>query len=143
LSPLNGRRFDLILSAFTFDNIPSTANKLRLFVEFKKLLNPNGAIINLVSTPDMYTHEWVSFSTVDYPENILAKDGDIVWIITTAVEDKRPVEDIVFSDRAYREVYHQAGLTVVRCHKPLARDDEPYEWINETKIAPWAIYVLK
>ena len=143
LSLINSHRFNLIFSAFTFDNIPSTANKFKLFSEFKRLLSPNGGIINLVSTPDMYTHEWASFSTVDYPENVLAKDGDIVRIITTAVEDKRPVEDIVFSDRAYREVYHQAGLNIVHCHKPLARDDEPYDWINETKIAPWAIYVLK
>jgi hypothetical protein len=33
-------------------------------------------------------------------------------------------------------------LAAVEMHKPLAKEDEPYEWINETKIAPWVIYVL-
>jgi SAM-dependent methyltransferase len=28
-------------------------------------------------------------------------------------------------------------------HKPLATGDEPYRWVNETRIAPWVIYVLQ
>jgi len=27
--------------------------------------------------------------------------------------------------------------------KPLGEEDEPFEWVNETKIAPWVIYVLR
>jgi hypothetical protein len=26
--------------------------------------------------------------------------------------------------------------------KHLARGDEPYQWVSETTIAPWTIYVL-
>jgi len=59
------------------------------------------------------------------------------------VEDKRPVEDIVWSDESYREVYDAAGLEIVEALWPLANDSEPYEWINETRIAPWVIYVLR
>jgi len=25
----------------------------------------------------------------------------------------------------------------------MGEEDEPYEWVNETKIAPWVIYVLR
>jgi hypothetical protein len=34
-------------------------------------------------------------------------------------------------------------LTLVETQKPLAKVDEPYAWVNETKFAPWTIYVLK
>jgi len=142
LSVLSDKRFDLIFSSFTFDNIPSFENKISLFTQFKSRLNANGIVLNMVSTPDMYLHEWHSFSTKNYPENHKAKAGDIVRIITTAVEDKRPVEDILMTDQAYREVYERAGLSVIEMHKPLGKKDEPYDWVNEDKIAPWAIYIL-
>jgi SAM-dependent methyltransferase len=133
---------DLILSAFTFDNIPTKRRKVDLFRKLGGLLNDGGIIVNLVSSPEIYLNEWESFSTKDFPENRLAKCGDKVKIIVTAIDDKRPVEDIVWPDEDYRQTYREAGLELLDTHKPLARDDEPFEWINETRIAPWVIYVL-
>jgi SAM-dependent methyltransferase len=143
LGQLESGAYDLVLSAFTLDNIPTIERKVRLFEEIGRLLNRNGRIVNLVSSPDIYIHEWASFSTRDFPENKNAKAGDTVKIIITDVDDSRPVEDIVWPDEDYREVYRRAGLEVVIMRKPLARDDEPYGWVNETMIAPWVIYVLK
>ncbi len=37
----------------------------------------------------------------------------------------------------------RAGLEIITIYKPLAKEKEPYEWINEIRIAPWIIYVLK
>jgi len=37
----------------------------------------------------------------------------------------------------------KAGLGIVETYKPLARNNEPYKWVNETRIAPWTIYVLR
>jgi len=135
--------FDLVLSAFTFDNIPTMDRKVRMFGDLRGLLRSGGTVVNLVSTPEIYTHEWASFSTRDYPENRHARSGDRVRIVITDIDDRRPVEDFVVSDEDYREIYQRAGLEPVRTHKPLGREDEPYEWINETRIAPWAITVLK
>ena len=45
-------------------------------------------------------------------------------------------------DEAYRDVYAEAQLQVLEVHRPLGHVDEPYSWVNETKIAPWTIYVL-
>ena len=64
-------------------------------------------------------------------------------IIITAVDDTRPVEDIIWTDESYRDVHTRAGLKAVLTHKPLGRESEPFHWINETRIAPWVIYVLK
>jgi ubiquinone/menaquinone biosynthesis C-methylase UbiE len=134
---------DLVLSAFTFDNIPTKSKKIALFRALASVLDRDGIIVNLVSSPDIYVNEWASFTTRDFPENRQAESGDVVRIIMKDVEDRRPVEDIIFTDEAYRDVYRQAGLEVVKMHAPLANESEPYEWINETRIAPWIIYVLK
>jgi len=135
--------YDLILSSFTFDNIPFMEKKVNIFSDLGRLLRKEGRIINLVSTPEIYTHEWISFSTRDFPENHRAKSGDIVKIITTELEDSRPVDDILWTDRDYRTTYQQAGLEIVETYRPLAKGNEPYLWINETRIPPWCIYVLK
>ena len=143
LSQFKDGAYDLVLSVFTFDNIPTMEKKAKNFREIGRLLKSEGRIISLVSSPEIYTHEWASFSTMDFPENKHAKSGDKVKIIITASEDKRPVEDVVWTDEYYKRTYERAGLELVKTCKPLAKEDEPYQWVNETKIAPWVIYVLK
>jgi SAM-dependent methyltransferase len=134
--------WDLVLSAFTFDNVPQ-AEKAAHFSGLERLLSPEGRIVNLVSTPEIYTHEWASFSTRDFAENREARSGDVVRIVMTDVTDRRPVEDVVCSKAAYLEIYRDAGLDAVASHEPLGRDDEPYDWVNETRVAPWRIDVLR
>lgn len=142
LSEFSEGTFDLVLSAFTFDNIPGEA-KTRIFRDLAKLLKPNGTLVSIVSAPEIYSHEWASFTTKDFPENALARSGGVVRIIVTDHEDRRPVEDILWTEESYRGVYREAGLAVAQMLKPLAKGDEPFSWVNETKIAPWVIYVLK
>ena len=134
--------FDLVLSVFTFDNVPSLEEKKAIFRGLGVLLRPDGRIVSLVSSPQIYVHEWASFSTKDFPENRTAKSGDRVRIVMLDVNDARPVEDVVCSDEDYRSVYESAGLEVIRTYQPLGRADEPYPWVSETTIAPWVIYVL-
>lgn len=143
LSGLAGNSYDLVLSVFTFDNIPTMEKKVTLFKELRGLLDREGKILNLVSSPEIYTHEWASFTTKAFLENRNAKSGDVVRIIITDVEDSRPVEDILWTDEAYRETYTRAGLEVVEMYEPLGKASEPYEWVNETRIAPWVVYLLK
>jgi ubiquinone/menaquinone biosynthesis C-methylase UbiE len=142
-SSLQSLSYDLVLSAFTFDNIPTMDNKITLFKGLTALLKQNGTIINLVSSPEMYTHEWASFTTKDFPENAEVKSGNIVRIVTIDIKDKRPCYDIFWSEKDYKKVYAHAGLHIIDTYKPLATGQEPYQWVNETKIAPWTIYVLK
>jgi ubiquinone/menaquinone biosynthesis C-methylase UbiE len=143
LSAFSPASLDLVLSAFTFDNIPTAARKVRLFRELARVLAPTGRLVNLVSSPDIYLHEWTSFSTAAYPENRTAGSGDIVRIVNTAIEDGRPVEDILWTHESYEAVFERAGLQILEVHRPLATGDEPFTWVNETRIAPWVIYVLE
>jgi len=141
-SELEVGTFDLVLSAFTFDNIPG-ALKVRIFRDLGRLLTPSGAIASIVSSPEIYTHEWASFTTKNFPENASARSGDVVRIIVTDHRDGRPVEDILWTDESYQDVYKEASLQAIQVLKPLAKGDEPYPWVNETKIPPWVIYVLR
>lgn len=135
--------YDLLLSAFTFDNIPTMTKKVQILQSLRDLLNDEGRIVNLVSSPEIYVNEWTSFSTKDFPENRHAKSGDIVRIIQTDTEDRRPVEDIIWTPEHYQQTYKKAQLAQIKTYKPLARKSEPYKWVNETRIAPWTIYVLR
>ncbi len=143
MSALQREGFSLILSAFTFDNIPGMETKLRLFGGLCELLKKDGILVNIVSTPEIYLNEWASFTTRDFPENRNAGPGDEVRIITTDFEDRSPAVDILWPHESYLEVYRRASLEMVEVRRPLAKGDEPYRWISETRIAPWAIYVLR
>lgn len=142
LSDLEGDRYDLILSAFTFDNVPDAEQRSALFGALGNLLAEGGRMINLVSAPEIYRHEWASFSTKDFPENDDARSGDRVRIVMLDVDDRRPVQDVFWTDQDYRSQYDAAGLRVVESHRPLGKPSEPYSWVSETEVSPWMIYVL-
>ncbi|MCP4582152.1 MAG: class I SAM-dependent methyltransferase [candidate division Zixibacteria bacterium] len=143
LSREQSNTYDLALSVFTFDNIPTFEKKVKIFRELARLIKSDGRIVSLVSSPEIYKHEWASFTTKDFPENKQAKSGDIVKIIMKDVEDKRPVEDIIWSHESYQDIYAEVGLQILAKYEPLGKEDESYDWLNETTIAPWVIYVLE
>lgn len=142
LSDLDDLRFDLVLSAFTFDNVPTIEKRLEIFRGLGRLLNEGGRIVNLVSSPEIYLNEWASFSTKDFPENRAATSGDGVRIVMLDVDDRRPVEDVLWTDADYRSLYAEAGLEVLETHAPLGSSSDPCEWVSETRVSPWAIYVV-
>jgi ubiquinone/menaquinone biosynthesis C-methylase UbiE len=133
---------DLVLAAFTFDNVPTLERKVAHFRSLRRLLKPNGRIVTVVSSPDIYVNEWASFSTKDFPENREARCGDVVHIVMLDVEDRRPVEDILWTDEGYRDVHERAGLVEIETQRPLGLASEPYPWVSETTIAPWVVHVL-
>jgi SAM-dependent methyltransferase len=142
LSALHGTSYDVVLSAFTFDNVPTLERKAALFRSLGGMLASGGRIVSVVSSPEIYWNEWASFSTKDFPENRAARSGDKVRIVMLDVEDRRPVEDILCTDEDYRDVYLRAGLETVATYRPLADPSEPFAWVSETVKAPWVIYVL-
>jgi SAM-dependent methyltransferase len=143
IGPFHRPAFDLILAAFTFDNIPTREKKTLLFEALGQCLKPGGVMVNLVSAPEIYLHEWASFSTRDFPDNRTAVSGQKVLIVMKDVPDRRPVEDILCTDEDYRSICAAAGLELVASHRPLADGSEPVRWLNETHVPPWTVYVLQ
>jgi SAM-dependent methyltransferase len=138
---LPGQAYDLVLAAFTFDNIPA-ASKPDLLRSLRETIRPGGRMVLIVSTPELYLNEWASFSTRGFPENERAQSGDRVRIVMLDVPDSRPIEDILFTDAAYREVFEAAGLRLVQSRRPLGVQDDPIAWVSETTVAPWRLYEL-
>jgi SAM-dependent methyltransferase len=133
--------FDVILSAFAFDNMPTEA-KADALGALRILLAPVGCLLLVVSTPEIYVNEWASFSTRDFLENRHASDGDRVRIIMLDVPDHRPVEDVFCTDAHYRRLFKSARLRVLDTQSPLASGKEATRWVSETRTAAWTIYVL-
>ena len=142
-SHLGVGQFDFIQSIFAFDNIPAWENRTQILSSLKDLMKASGRMICLDSTPELYTNEWASFTTKDFPENWKAETGDIVRDIMLDVKDRTPVEDIYWTVPDYHKLFNLAALEIEAVYKPLGKEDEPYNWISETKIAPWMIFVLK
>ena len=134
--------YDLVQSVFTFDNIPGWQNRTGILKGLARLLTEDGKMILLDSTPELYSRESASFTTKDFPENRIAKTGDIVRTVMHDVEDKRPVEDIFWSLEDYHRLFDHAGLSVDAFYKPLGYENEPYQWVTEKESAPWMIFVL-
>ena len=143
LSEMAESQFDLILSVFTFDNIPDKEERIKLFSELGKRLNKNGVMVLLDSTPELYVNDWASFTTTIFEENKKAGSGDIVKVLMLDVEDKRPVDDVIWFDKDYREQFLKANLNLIKTYKPLGSEEDGINWVNEEMIAPWIIYVLK
>ncbi|MGJ5820612.1 class I SAM-dependent DNA methyltransferase [Paludibaculum fermentans] len=133
--------YDVATAVFTFDNIPMV-EKTPLLAGLGRLTTPGARIVLIVSSPELYIHEWASFSTADFPENWRAGPGDTVQTVMKDVEDRRPVDDVYCPDDSYRAIFEAAGLAAEEVYRPLAGPDEPGDWVHETEIAPWVIYVL-
>ena len=142
-SALPPRSFDLVLSAFAFDNIAGAGQRATLLRGLGELLSANGRIILVGSAPEIYTHEWASFTTREFPGNRAARSGDAVQIVIKEGTDQRPVVDYFWADADYLQLFAAAGVEVLECRRPLGRSDEPYEWQAELTIPPWVIYVLR
>jgi SAM-dependent methyltransferase len=133
--------FDIILAAFTFDNMPTEA-KADALSSLRILLAPVGYLLLVVSAPEIYVNEWASFSTRNFLENRYARDGDRVRIIMLDVPDRRPVEDVFCTDGHYLRLFESARLRVLDVQRPLATGKESTLWVSETTTAAWTIYVL-
>jgi SAM-dependent methyltransferase len=132
--------FDLALAAFPFDNIADRAHRRRLLTAIRMRVAPAGRLVLIASHAELYRHEWLSFTTA-FPENDVARTGDIVRIAITDGTDRRPIQDVLWDDAAYRQDFDATALALLETHRPLGRQDEPYAWTTELEISPWALYV--
>jgi SAM-dependent methyltransferase len=141
LGDLPAGHFDLALAAYPFDNIPGDEHRVGIMSALRERLRPGGRFVLLASAPEIYTHEWTTFTTAAFPENAAAGSGDVVRIVIKEGGDERPIEDLLFLDDDYRDAFRRAGLRLLETHRPLGRPDEPFDWVNETRVSPWVIYV--
>jgi SAM-dependent methyltransferase len=106
----------------------------------RQRLAPHGRLLLIASAPELYAHEWLSFTTA-WPENRDARPGDVVRIAIRDGGDPRPILDILWDDEAYRQDFNAAGLHVIALHRPVGQPGEAYAWVTELEVSPWMVYV--
>ena len=136
-------RYDVILAAFTFDNIAGRERRQSILTELGRLLSRDGVIVVLGSTPEIYWNEWSSCTTAPVPENRNARSGEPVRIIMKDVPDSRPVIDTIWFPEDYAQLFRGATLDVVATEHPLGSPEDGIAWVSEERVAPWVIYVAR
>ena len=123
--------FDLVLAAYPFDNIPGVEHRVALLTGLRRRLRGSearrpastggpedpcgpgdagdagaavqpGRLVLIASSPELYVHEWTTFTTAEWPENAAAGSGERVRIAIKEGGDLRPVDDLRWFDRDYR-----------------------------------------
>ena len=138
-------KFELVLSEMPFDNMSTEDEKVRTLVEMSRVLKPGGMKILVAASRDLYLHEWVSWSSADFPENQNAKSGDPVKVVINDLGDRRIVEDTLWTEEAYQETFLRTPLQLVETIRPTAQPDDEYrcEWISERTHAPFVFFILR
>jgi SAM-dependent methyltransferase len=132
--------FPIVLICWALDNVHARDEKLVILDRLRRLMPGDGILILVASTPELYTHEWLTLTTEAYRDNWRARPGDGVRISIRQTGDDRPYEDTLFGDADYRALFEESGLEVLAAHRPLGLVDEPCDWISELTVAPWVIY---
>ena len=137
--------FDLVLSEMPFDGIPTMEEKLYTLLEISRVLKPGGVKILVAASHEVYLREWVSLSSIDFPENALARSGDRVRVVIKDLGDRRVVEDTLWTEHAYHETFQKTPLRLQETRKPIVRPNDQYqcEWLSERTHAPFIMLVLK
>jgi ubiquinone/menaquinone biosynthesis C-methylase UbiE len=138
--PFEASRFDLVLSSIVFMEISTKRTMVEILREMRRVLKRRGIVLIVTHSEEMYNREWASFKWVR-PRGTKLKSGTRVEVTVKGTNIK--FFDYYWKNRDYLKVFPQAGLKLVRMHTPLAREDEPFNWISETDFPPWMIYVLR
>ena len=70
--------FDLALAAFPFDAIADEAHRIDLLTAIRIRLSREGRFVLIASAPEIYTHEWATFTTAPFrAEN--AEEPGATW----------------------------------------------------------------
>lgn len=138
--PFEDMSFDLIFSSFVFLETSSLDEMEKILFEMKRVLKRDGFIIIVTTPTEHYKANWVSFS-YDFPENKRAiHSGEAVKLLIRGTGVI--LYDYYWTEQDYEQVFNHVGLRMTEILKPLGRDDDPVEWLDEKTIAPLLIYRL-
>ncbi len=138
--PFPDQAFDLFLASWVVLEQDTLAALHSLLSESARILAAGGRGLIVTNTPEFYRHRWISCD-VDFPENqppLVSGQQVKACLLPEGVV----VTDVFWTDEDYHHAIRQAGLAVVATHHPQAHHAED-GWLDETKVAPWAIYEVQ
>ena len=139
--PFESGRFDIVFSSFVFLEISTKEEIEKIFSEMMRVLKNDGVIMVVTSSMDVYKGDWVGFK-YDFPENKRdIQSGETFKLQFQGTEII--LYDYLWTDDDYKQILDRLGLSIVEHHSPLGYDTDPFEWRDEKKASPVAIYVIK
>ena len=131
---------DLIGAFFVLCTISTKEELLAVLKEVRRCLKDNGIFIAVTASDIFYQHEWLSYKT-NYPGNDKLKSSDVAKFYLKDLEVE--LTNYYWTQDDNDELFKESGLEIVEELLPLGSKDDGIPWINETKIAPYVIYVAK
>ena len=144
--PFSEQSFDVIFQSFVLLEYSSLSQMVDTFEEFNRVLCDDGIAVIVTGSEDYYRHDWLSFEIGESDEETPDKTRSVTSGDTVRVAIKGTdivLFDYVWTDSDYRRAFHKSRFDVIDMASPLARGDEPFEWVNEREFPCWTIYVLK
>jgi len=139
--PFEDERFDIVFSSFVLLEVSTKQEIEKIFLEMMRVVRRNGVIIFITSSMDVHKGSWIGF-TYDFPENKRdIKSGETIKLQLQGTE--MVLYDYLWTDEDYRGIFDRLGLRIVELHRPLGYDTDPVEWLDEKRVSPVTIYVLK
>lgn len=139
--PFENESFDIVFSSFVFLEISTKKEIEKIFLEMMRVLRRDGVIIVITSSMDVYKGNWIGFK-YDFPENNRdIQSGETFKLQFQGTEII--LYDYLWTDEDYKQILDRLGLHIVEHHKPLGYDTDPFEWLDEKKVSPVAIYIIK
>ena len=139
--PFEDLSFDLIFSSFVFIEISSLDEIEKILLEMKRVLKRDGYIVIVTSPTESYNANLVSFS-YNFPENRKPiQSGETVKLLIKGTNVI--LYDYYWTEQNYQQVFANVGLNITETLKPLGYEEDPVEWLDETKNSPMLIYLLR
>lgn len=138
---LSSKQFDLIMLSFVIMELASPSYIVKLFRDLATLLKPCGKLAIIAASDELYQQDWLSINTSKYPENKQADSGDIVKLYLPDYDVE--ISDYLWFEHDCENFFDQAGLRLLKKHKPLASPERAIAWQAELNQAPFVIYILE
>ena len=135
-------QFDLIFSSFVLFDMKSKEEIIDYLNKAIPFMKQDGILIGITGSEELYStsRNWTAFNS-NFDQNRNLKSGDI-----TKLRLKHPsIEfcDYFWKESDYIECFQNVKLNLLKIHKPIGSENDPYNWEDEKLVSPFTVYILK
>lgn len=138
--PKKSNSYDIIFSSLVLFEISSLQELLKIFKEIYRVLKFDGIFIIVTGSEKMYNHQWLSLDT-NYDENKNPSSGALMKIRLKEIDLE--LYDYFWTDNDYKNIINLSNFSLLEQIYPLGNKNDNYNWIFETLISPYVIYILQ
>lgn len=132
--------YDLVFSSFVLFEFEKEENIIKYLAEAKRMMKPDGILIAITASQEMYSKDWLVMNT-NFPSNKNLKSGHQAKAFLPEISME--FTDFFWTEADYHRFFEAAQLTLLESIHPLGKVDEPYLWKDEKTSSPFVIFVAK